>query len=73
MTTKQLLDLVEASIGRRPLMLSVTEFAQITGRDRTEISKMMGQRIAAQRDGDRGQWRIPVQALRPFLMAGDAA
>lgn len=72
MTTKQLLDLVEASIGRRPLMLSVTEFAQITGRDRTEISKMMGQRIAAQRDGDRGQWRIPVQELKPFI-TGEAA
>lgn len=73
MTTKQLLDLVEASIGRRPLMLSVTEFAQITGRDRTEISKMMGQRIAAQRDGDHGQWRIPVQELKPFITGEVAA
>lgn len=73
MNTKQLLDLVEASIGKRPLMLSVTEFALITGRDRTEISLRVGRDIAAQRDGDRGFWRIPVQELKPYLEGTRAA
>lgn len=73
MTTKQLLDLVEASLGKRPLMLTVTEFALLTGRNRTEISEMVGQRIAAQRDGDRGFWRIPVTELKPFLVGEVAA
>lgn len=71
--TKQLLDLVEASIGKRPLMLTVTEFAKITGRDRTEISQRAGRDIAAQRDGDRGFWRIPISELAPFLEGSTAA
>lgn len=73
MKINELLDLVEASIGKRPLMLSVTEFAKITGRDRTEISLRVGRDIAAQRDGDRGFWRIPVTELKPFLTGEVAA
>ena len=72
-TTKELLDLVEAATGTRKLVLTVPEFAQLTGRDYDEIRKRAGQDIPAERDGDRGRWRIPIQALKPFLEGRCAA
>ncbi|WP_288750479.1 hypothetical protein [uncultured Corynebacterium sp.] len=67
LTNKELLDLVEAATGTRKLVLKVPEFARLVGRDYDEIRMRVGQDIPAERDGDRGNWRIPVQALRPFL------
>ena len=73
MSIKHLIDLVEAALGTRKLVLTVPEFAQLTGRDPAEIRRRVGQDIPAQRDGDRGRWRIPIQALRPFLDGQTAA
>lgn len=72
-TTKQILDLVEAATGTRKLVLTVPEFAQLTGRNQDEIRKRAGVDIPAERDGDRGRWRIPIQALKPFLEGRCAA
>lgn len=72
-SNKELLDLIEAALGVRKLVLTVPEFAQLTGRDPDEIRRRVGQDIPAERDGDRGRWRIPVQALRPFLEGRCAA
>ena len=69
----RMLDLVEAATGTRKLVLTVPEFAQLTGRDYDEIRKRAGQDIPAERDGDRGRWRIPIQALKPFLEGRCAA
>lgn len=66
-TNRELLDLVEAATGKRKLVLKVPEFARLVGRDYDEILPRVGQDIPAQRDGDRGNWRIPIQSLRPFL------
>ena len=66
-SNKELLDLIEAALGVRKLVLTVSEFAQLTGRDPDEIRKRAGIDIPAERDGDRGRWRIPIQALKPFL------
>ena len=73
LTNKELLDLVEAATGTRKLVLKVPEFARLVGRDYHEIRMRVGQDIPAYRDGDRGNWRIPVQALRPFLEGRVAA
>ena len=73
LTNKELLDLVEAATGTRKLVLKVPEFARLVGRDYDEIRMRVGQGIPAERDGDRGNWRIPVQALRPFLEGRVAA
>lgn len=72
-TNRELLDLVEAATGQRKLVLTVPEFAELTGRHQVEIRKRVGQDIPAERDGDRGRWRIPIQALRPFLTGRTAA
>ena len=73
LNTKDIIDLVEAATGERKLVLTVTEFAALTGRHQVEIRKRVGQDIPAERDGDRGRWRIPIQALRPFLTGRTAA
>lgn len=72
-SNKELLDLTEAALGVRKLVLTVPEFSQLTGRDPDEIRRRVGQDIPAERDGDRGRWRIPIQALRPFLEGRCAA
>ena len=72
-TNRELLDLVEAATGKRKLVLTVPEFSLLTGRDPDEIRNRAGQDIPAERDGDRGRWRIPIQALRPFLTGRTAA
>lgn len=73
LTNRELLDLVEAATGQRKLVLTVPEFAALTGRHQVEIRKRVGQDIPAERDGDRGRWRIPIQSLRPFLEGRTAA
>lgn len=72
-TNRELLDLVEAATGARKLVLKVPEFARLVGRDYDEILPRVGRDIPAERDGDRGNWRIPIQALRPFLTGRTAA
>ena len=72
-TDRELLDLVEAATGTRKLVLKVPEFARLVGRDYSEILPRVGQDIPAQRDGDRGNWRIPIHALKPFLDGQTAA
>lgn len=73
LTDTQIVDLVQAATGERKLVLTVPEFAALTGRHQVEIRKRVGQDIPAERDGDRGRWRIPIQALRPFLTGRTAA
>lgn len=72
-TNRELLDLVEAATGTRKLVLKTPEFARLVGRDYDEIRKRVGVDIPAERDGDQGNWRIPVQALKPFLEGRCAA
>lgn len=72
-TNKELLDLVEEATGTRKLVLTVPEFAMLVGQHEVNIRKKVGQDIPAYRDGDQGRWRIPIQALKPFLEGRVAA
>lgn len=69
MTKKQLLDLIEAALGKRPLVLTTGEFAALTGRDRKEVWQdcLAGNIKATQHGGLKGRWRIPVTELAPYL------
>lgn len=73
MSNAELVDLVESAIGVRKLVLTVPEFAQLTGRDESNIRRRVGVDVPAMRDGDRGRWRIPIQSLKPFLDGRTAA
>lgn len=71
LTSKQCVDMAEAVIGKRTAMLTITEFAQITNRDRREVWKdcVAGVIKAHQHGGLKGHWRIPVSELADMIGA----
>lgn len=75
LTEKRIIDTVEAVLGTRKAVLNPREFAQITGMNPSVVRRECGQTIPATRSdvGRGGHWRIPVQALKPFLEGRCAA
>ena len=71
LSQKQCIDVAEAVIGKRTAMLTITEYAQITNRDRTEVWRecVAGTIPATQANGLKGHWRIPVSELADMIGA----
>ncbi|WP_257202974.1 hypothetical protein [Corynebacterium cystitidis] len=69
LTPKQCIDIVEAVLGERKALLSPREFAQITGRDSTEVWRdcVNGTIPATQTAGVKGRWKIPATGLRRYF------
>ena len=68
LTNRQLIDLVEAATGKRALILTVSQFAELVGRHPRTIWEACARGdLPATQAGKGGTYRIPIQALRPYL------
>lgn len=76
LTRKELLDIVEETLGKRTLLLTTGQFAQIVNRSRSEVWRdlMSGAIQGHQRQARvKHQWRIPIEELGKYLEVGFAA